>query len=61
MDSTDNKKTRKVMKNATNVQLDKVLLMWFVQKRNLGNPMLGPILDSSSHICIKMDRNILSI
>ncbi|XP_060845567.1 jerky protein homolog-like [Rhopalosiphum padi] len=44
MDSSDGIKTRKVMKCAANVKLDEALFLWYVQNRNLGNPISGPIL-----------------
>jgi len=32
------------MESATNVKLDEALFMWFVQKRNLGDPISGLVL-----------------
>lgn len=44
IDSTDGKRTRKVMKSAANIKLDEALFLWFVQQRNLGVPKSGPVL-----------------
>jgi len=43
MNLTNSKKTIKVMKSATNVKLDEILFMWFVQKRNFSDPVSRPV------------------
>lgn len=37
-------KNRKTVKSATNVALDEAVFLWFLQKRNEGIPISGPIL-----------------
>jgi hypothetical protein len=44
MDSDDGIKRRKVMKVAKYHDLDKAMEMWFIQKRNLNEPISGPLI-----------------
>lgn len=48
MDSGDGVKKRKVMKNAKDQKLDDAVSTWFTQRRNLGEPISGPLLCEKS-------------
>ena len=44
LDDEGGLKKRKVMKTAQDTKLDKAVYMWFIQERNRGQPISGPLL-----------------
>lgn len=48
MDNSNGVKKRKVMKNAKDQKLDDAVSTWFIQKRNLEEPISGPLLCEKS-------------
>lgn len=44
LDSDDGPKCRKTLKTSQNTKLDDSVYLWFTQRRNLGEPISGPLI-----------------